>query len=86
MVAFILLSGTGASAVRSGIMASTFLLAARLARPKQALNALFFSAVAMVFVNPSILAGNISFQLSFLATLGVVWVAPALERRLARLP
>jgi competence protein ComEC len=86
IAAFILLSGSGASAVRSGIMAFLFLLAVRIGRAKKASTALIFSAAVMVFVNPFVLAGDVSFQLSFLAVFGLVYLVPPLTRWTARWP
>lgn len=77
---FIVLSGSASAAIRSGIMAFIFLFAAKIGRPGKALNALIFSAAAMIFFNPYILSGDVSFQLSFLATFGVVYILPFLNK------
>lgn len=83
---FIILSGSGSSAIRSGIMAFAFLFAEKIGRPKYAFNALMLSAALMIFINPYILSSDISFQLSFLATFGIVWILPRLEKKLKNLP
>jgi len=83
---YIVLSGSSASAVRSGIMASVFLLATKVGRGKHIMNALIFSAFLMIMQNPYILTRDIGFQLSFLATFGLVTFLPFLERRCEGLP
>lgn len=81
IVGFIILSGSASAAIRSGIMACVFLFAVKIGRPKSALNALIFSATLMIFISPYILTGDVSFQLSFLATFGVVYILPRLQSR-----
>lgn len=86
IVLYVLLSGSSASAVRSGIMAFVFLLAEKVGRGKNVWNALIFSATAMVFANPHILRHDIGFQLSFLSTLGLVAILPFFQHRMRALP
>lgn len=81
IVGFIILSGSASAAIRSAIMACVFLLATKIGRPGNALNALIFSAALMIFINPYILSGDVSFQLSFLATFGVVYILPLLQNK-----
>jgi competence protein ComEC len=50
--------------------------AGKAGRQSDALNAILFSAVLMVFFNPYILLYDIGFQLSFAATFGIVFLAP----------
>lgn len=83
---FVILSGSPASAVRSGIMAFVFLLAVKVGRGGNAFNALIFSAALMIFLNPYILSSDVGFQLSFLATFGLIVILPVLENKLKRLP
>lgn len=83
---FVLLSGSGASAVRSLIMALVFLSAAEFSRGKHAFNALLLSAALMVANNPFILAGDLGFQLSFLAAFGIIWILPRLQKKFASWP
>ena len=40
----------------------------------------------MIYLNPKILRFDIGFQLSFLATAGLVWLAPFFEKALKNLP
>jgi competence protein ComEC len=73
-----LLTGMQSPVVRSAIMASIFLLAELVGRQKNCFAALAFSAAIMVGINPRIL-WNVSFQLSFLAMAGLVFIAPNLQ-------
>jgi len=86
ILCFVILSGSSASAVRAGIMAFVFLLAVRVGRGGDALRALIFSAAAMIFVNPYVLTGDVGFQLSFLATFGLIVILPALQKKFQKWP
>jgi competence protein ComEC len=83
---FVILSGSQSSAIRSAIMAGVFLFATQIGRGGDALRALIFSAAAMIFFSPYILAGDIGFQLSFLATFGLVVILPVLAKRYRNMP
>ncbi|HEY5140081.1 MAG TPA: ComEC/Rec2 family competence protein, partial [Methylococcales bacterium] len=83
---FVILSGSSASAIRSGIMAFVFLLAVKVGRGGDAMRALIFSAAAMIFFNPYILAGDVGFQLSFLATFGLIVILPLLQNKFRAYP
>jgi competence protein ComEC len=72
------LTGLQAPVVRAAIMASVFLLCELLGRQKNVAPALALSAAIMVGVNPQVL-WNVSFQLSFLAMIGLVIIAPPLQ-------
>ncbi len=71
---FILMVGFQPSAIRAGIMGSVFLLAEKLGRQKTADRTLFLTAGVMLAINPSLLRYSIGFQLSFLATLGIIYL------------
>jgi competence protein ComEC len=70
-----MLTGLQAPVIRSAIMASIFLLAEILGRQKNAFPALTLSAAIMVFLSPQVLF-NLSFQLSFLAMIGLIYITP----------
>lgn len=86
ILCFIIVSGSASSAIRSGIMAFVFLLAVSAGRGKNAFNALIFSAFLMILINPSILAGDVGFQLSFLATFGLICFLPVLQAKFRQFP
>jgi len=80
---FALLVGLSATVVRASIMAGLLLVGKLLGRTHDVLRALLFAAMIMVLVNPYILLYDIGFQLSFMATLGLVLVLPQFESTLA---
>lgn len=82
IVLFAIMTGGGATVVRAAIMAILVLVARATGRTAEMGRALLIAAALMVFVEPRILLFDPSFQLSFLASLGLVFVAPALERRI----
>lgn len=73
-----LLTGLQAPVVRGAIMASVFLFAELLGRQKNAPAALALSAAIMVGIDPRLLF-NLSFQLTFLAMLGLIFIAPPIQ-------
>lgn len=75
---FTLLVGAGASVVRAALMGAVGVLGAWLGRPALGLNALAVSVVGMTAVNPLIL-WDVGFQLSALATLGLMVYATPLQ-------
>lgn len=81
---FVFLVGFPASAVRAGIMGSLLLWAMKNGRLSNAQNAIIFSAGIMLLINPLLLRFDIGFQLSFLATLGIVYFSPFLENRMLK--
>jgi competence protein ComEC len=85
IILFVVMTGMQASAVRAGIMAVMALAAKYSGRPYQALRALYIAALLMILINPHTLY-NISFQLSFLATFGVIAVSPLLIKYLSSIP
>lgn len=83
---FTLATGASTTAVRAAVMALVALLARATGRVYQSLDALFLTAFLMVLVEPKILLFDISFQLSFLATLGVIVGPSFLQRYFQKVP
>jgi competence protein ComEC len=76
LIAYTLLVGASASVVRAAIMGSLGVIALHYHRQNDALNALSASALLMLVLNPFTLY-DLGFQLSFLATLGLIlYVTP----------
>jgi len=73
---FILMTGAQPSAIRAGIMGSTFLFCQKMGRQKAALNTLVLAGAIMLTFNPLLLRYSVGFQLSFLATLGIIYLMP----------
>lgn len=80
IIGFVILTGASPSVVRAGIMGILVLIAVREGRVYHMANALAFAGAAMLFLNPTILRFDAAFQLSFLATIGLVYLSPVVER------
>ncbi|MBI2637664.1 MAG: ComEC/Rec2 family competence protein, partial [Candidatus Sungbacteria bacterium] len=76
---FTLLTGASASVVRAAVMGILVLVARREGRLYSIRNALVFAGAVMIFQNPKILRFDTAFQLSFLATLGLVYISPIID-------
>ncbi len=77
---FIIMTGANSTAIRAGVMATLALIARATGRNYDVARALILAAVFMVIFNPYVLAYDVSFQLSFLATIGVIFLAPKIEK------
>lgn len=86
VIAFTIFVGAGASVVRAAIMGLLAFFAVTIGRQYNAALAITLTAVAMVAWEPRTLLSDVSFQLSFAAVLGLMFVAPVFERWLARVP
>ena len=80
IILFVIFTGAGASVVRAGIMGLIVLLAGQLGRLSRIGNVLIFTAALMLLFNPYVLIWDAGFQLSFLATLGLVYLSPILSK------
>lgn len=79
IILFTMLAGSGASGVRASIMVLVALLAKHFNRDYKASRVLGFTIVLMLAPNPLLLVFDPSFQLSILATIGIVYVSPIVE-------
>jgi competence protein ComEC len=79
VVSFALVVGLSATVVRASVMAALFLLAQAFNRTYDITRSLLFAGAVMIFYNPFLLLYDIGFQLSFVATLGLILIAPKLE-------
>lgn len=86
IITFACLVGLSATVVRASIMACLLLIARGTGRTYAVLRALSLAAVVMLLINPSLLVHDPGFQLSFLATFGLIIFAPIVERGLVFLP
>ena len=82
---YAILVGADPPVVRATIMAELVLFAWIVGRESHLLTTLMLSAAAMTLVDPEIL-GQASFQLSFVATLGLVTLAPRISAALGFMP
>jgi competence protein ComEC len=80
---FGVLVGGGATVVRSCFMAAVALAGDLIRRDYNVVRALFLAGFLMLIQNPLILLYDPSFQLSFLATLGLIILAGPIESRIS---
>ena len=80
IVVFVLMTGASTTAIRAGVMSLLGLLALVTGRPYSIFRALVLAVVAMLLWNPYLLLSDMSFQLSVLATLGMIWIEPIVAR------
>lgn len=85
IIFYTLLTGAQVPVIRAAVMGSIAFVAQIFGRQRDGVWILLITGALMLLVNPSWLF-ELSFQLSFLATLGVVAVTPVIATRLAFLP
>ena len=78
IIGFALVVGLGASVVRASVMAALALVALLLGRRYAVTRALFFAGAVMLCMNPYLLVYDVGFQLSFMATLGLLLLSSQL--------
>lgn len=83
---FTIMTGAQASVVRAAVMGLLVLLAQREGRLNYPKNAIALAGAVMILINPLILRHDIGFQLSFMATLGLVYLSPVIEKYFEKLP
>jgi len=83
IILFVLITGVASSLARAAIMGILVLVAGRVGRPYHMTNALAFAGVLMLAVNPYVLRFDIGFQLSFLATLGLVYLTGPVDHAIS---
>ncbi len=80
IILFVIMTGGSASAVRAAVMGILVLIAQQAGRLYSIRNALVFAGAVMIYFNPKVLTFDLGFQLSFAATLGLVYLSPILQR------
>lgn len=80
---FVVMTGAASSVVRAAIMAMIVHLGLFLGRPLNVVRLLAYTFLGMVMANPFVFLHDLGFQLSFLATVGLVGVAPLMQPRLS---
>ena len=81
IIFFVVMTGGLSTAVRAGIMAILALVARRTGRTYEVGRGLLLAGFLMVLINPMTLRYDVSFQLSFIATVAVIYLAPRVEKR-----
>ena len=86
IIGFALLVGAGPTVVRASIMALFIVLSENVGRRYGVQRGLLAAGVIMILINPWVLFFDISFQLSFLATYGLISFSPFFEKWLSWIP
>lgn len=84
IVCFALMTGASATTIRASMMAGIVLLAWFLRKQYGVHRALWLAALLMMLHNPMIALYDPGFQLSFVATLGLLHISPYIENLLAQ--
>ncbi len=79
VIAYTALTGFQVSGQRAMIMALTYLVSIILGREKDIWSTLLLSAVIILAIDPYSL-NSISFQLTFLAVTGILWLTPVIQK------
>ncbi len=82
---FAVMVGGEPSVVRASLMGILALLARGTGRRHDITRALLVAGFVMIAWNPKVLLFDLGFQLSFIATLALIWLAPFFERKLKTL-
>ena len=77
---FVMMTGGQSTAIRAGTMAVLALIARATGRNYDVGRALALVGVIMILLNPFVLVYDVSFQLSFIATIAVIFFAPKIEK------
>jgi len=76
---YIVITGFPASGVRAVIMASVFLLAQNLGRQNTSSRVIVMAGAIMLLQNPLLLLHDAGFQLSFMASMGIIYLKPVID-------
>ncbi|MEM9276921.1 MAG: ComEC/Rec2 family competence protein, partial [Cyanobacteria bacterium P01_F01_bin.143] len=85
LLIYVFLTGFSPSIIRAGLMGLAVLIATAMGGKVKPQGALLVSAIIILLVNP-LWIWSLSFQLSFLATLGLLVTAPVIEKKLDWIP
>lgn len=86
IAAFALMVGLSATVLRASVMACLVLIARLTGRTYAVLRALMVTACAMLLFNPYLLLFDVGFQLSCIATLGLIVLSPYIEQHIRFMP
>ena len=82
---YIVMIGLPVSGVRAAIMGSVVLLAEKLGRQNTSSRLIVLTGALMLVQNPLLLFYDVGFQLSFLASLGIIYIKPLIDYGFTRL-
>lgn len=73
---FLIIAGLPASGIRAGIMGGILLLAQKTGRKNASSRTIVIACALMLAFNPLLLFYDVGFQLSFLASMGIIYLSP----------
>ncbi len=76
---YVALTGFTASGIRAAIMGSIFLLAQVFGKQNTSYKTITLAAAFMLLQNPMLLLYDVGFQLSYLASLGIIYIKPVFD-------
>jgi competence protein ComEC len=83
---FSLLVGAGPTVIRAALMGVLMVLGKVFSLPYAAGRALLVAGFCMVFLHPQLLVFDLSFQFSFLASIGLLYLSPLIEKYFTFIP
>lgn len=86
IIAFVVMTGATETGIRASVMALIVLLAQFLRRPTEGVRVLLIAGAGMAVFNPYLVLFDLSYQLSMLATLGLVLFSNPIQKRIAWIP
>lgn len=86
IISFVVMAGSSASVLRAAVMGIMLLVSFNIGRLYAVTPAICLAALCMLIINPKILVADAGFQLSFLATIGIVRLVPLLDAMTESLP
>jgi len=86
VILFIIMTGLQPSAIRAGIMGGLFLFGQYLGKQSVSSRAIIIAGALMLGQNPLLLRLDVGFQLSFLAMFGIIYLMPAFQNLLRKIP
>jgi competence protein ComEC len=79
-VAYVIMVGAPASALRAGVMSILILYSLSIGRLARFIHIIVITAAGTLIINPLLLSADIGWQLSFLAILGLVYLFPFIKK------
>lgn len=84
VIIFVLMTGGSPSVVRAAIFSLVILFGETFGRRADQFNIIILAAFVMLVFNPNLLRYDLGFQLSFLAFLGLIYLAPFFQKLLSK--
>ena len=84
IILFVIITGASSSAVRAGIMGILLIWAIKNGRLANSQNAILFAADIMLLIKPLLFRWDTGFQLSFLASIGIIYLYPFFQNYLIK--